>query len=69
MSRLTWPGRVERIGDDKRAKGADAQKVEGKVGEEDRNCDGGCMKRPRKREKGCLFYCNWSFYECGRFFF
>ena len=27
MSRLTWPGRVERLGDDKRAKGADAQKL------------------------------------------
>ena len=31
---------MERIGDDKFAMRADAQKVEGKGGEDDRDCDG-----------------------------
>ena len=44
-SRLTWPGHVERMGDEKLTKRADAQKVEGKGGEEDRNCDVECIKR------------------------
>ena len=39
-SRLTSAGRVERMGDEKLVKRADAQKVEGKGGGEDRNCDG-----------------------------
>ena len=31
MSRLKWVGHVERMGDEKLAKGADTQKVEGKM--------------------------------------
>ena len=31
MSRLTWAGHVERMGDEKMAKRADAQKVKGKI--------------------------------------
>ena len=39
-SRLKWAGHVERMGDDKLAKRTDFQKVEGKGGEVDRECDG-----------------------------
>ena len=39
-SRLKWAGHVERMGDDKLTKRADARKVEGKGSEEDRECDG-----------------------------
>ena len=39
-SRLKWAGHVERMGDEKLAKRADAQKVERKEGKEDRECDG-----------------------------
>ena len=38
----------EKMGDEKLAKRADAQKVEGNEGEEDRNCDGVYIKWPRK---------------------
>ena len=34
-SRLKWAGYVERMGDEKLAKRSDAQKVEGKGGEEE----------------------------------
>ena len=40
-SRLTWAGLVEKRGNENLAAIADAQKVEGKEGEGDRNCDGG----------------------------
>ena len=39
-SRLIWTGRVERMGDGKLAKRADAQKVDGKGGDESKHCDG-----------------------------
>ena len=39
-SKLTRAGHVERMGDGKLAKRVDAQKVDGKGGEEDCNCDG-----------------------------
>ena len=38
-STLTWVGHVERMGDEKLAKRADAQKVEGKRRRKRRNCD------------------------------
>ena len=38
MSRLKWVGHVERMGDEKWQR--EAQKVDGKGGEEDRECDG-----------------------------
>ena len=37
-SSLTRAGRAERMGDEKLTKRADAQKVDGKQGKEDRNC-------------------------------
>ena len=39
---------MERIGVEKLAKGADAQKVEGKGGEEDRKCDGSIALRLKR---------------------
>ena len=39
-SRLKWAGHVENIADEKLTKRGDAQKVELKGGEEDRECDG-----------------------------
>ena len=39
-SRSTWAGHVKRMGDEKLKKRADAQKVEGNRGVEDRNGDG-----------------------------
>ena len=47
-SRLTRDGHVERMIDEKLAKRTDAQKVEAKRRREDQNCDGDCIKRPRK---------------------
>ena len=40
-SRLNWAAHVERMGDEKLAKRAEAEKLEGKGGEETRNCDVG----------------------------
>ena len=39
-SRLTRTGHVERMGDEKLAKRAHVQKMEGRGDEKDRNCDG-----------------------------
>ena len=41
LVRGTWAGHGDKGGDEKLAKRADAQKVEGGGGLEDRNCDGG----------------------------
>ena len=48
-SRLTRAGHVERRGDEKLTKRTDAQKMDGEGGEEDRNCDGDCIKRDVER--------------------
>ena len=40
-NRFTWAHHKERVGDEKLAKRADAQRMEGKGGEEDRNLDRG----------------------------
>ena len=40
LVRSTWADYVEKMGDEKLAKRADAQKVEGRWRREDRNCDG-----------------------------
>ena len=45
-SSLTMASHAERMGEEELAKRADAQKVEGK---EDRNCDGGLLKRDLER--------------------
>ena len=47
--RLTWAGHVERMGDEKLTKRTDVQKMDGEGGEEDRNCDGDCIKRDVER--------------------
>ena len=39
MSRRKWAGHMGRKGDETLAKKSDAQKVEGKGGDEDRDCD------------------------------
>ena len=44
LVRSTWAGHVGKMGDEKRAKRAHAQKVEGNGGEEDRNCNGVWIK-------------------------
>ena len=39
-SRWKWTGHVERMKDEQLAERADAQKVEGKGGDDDQECDG-----------------------------
>ena len=45
----TWVCHVEKMGDKKLTKRADAQKMEGKRGEEDRKCDEHCLKSDLER--------------------
>ena len=49
-SRLKWAGHVERKGDEKLAKGADAQKVKGKEDKEGRECDGRTVLREIQKD-------------------
>ena len=46
---LAWAGHGVRMGDEKLAKSADIQKVEGKRGKEDRNYNGSLPMKVRKR--------------------
>ena len=48
-SSLTRAEHVERMGDEKLTRRTDAQKMDGDGGEEDRNCDGDCIKRDVER--------------------
>ena len=45
MSQLRWAGLVEKMGEERMAKRADAQRLEGKGGEEELDCDGKTGKR------------------------
>ncbi len=45
MSQLRWAGLVEKMGEERMAKRADARRLEGKGGEEELDCDGKTMEK------------------------